>query len=137
MIETLEQAKTRIRAESPYPQQMTTSGGQRAMTQDEYDAWVDDTARLQVAMQTYGEAEATERTERDKVRVALVQIAALRQKLAVTDALRVAVRDGAAWGSATAAQRQDILRVASDEALQDTAGAIRVLIGLGLIERER
>lgn len=94
------------------------------------DAWVEQT----VLGETQAEEATAQRGRRLQIVTALTQMNAARQKLSVSAADRASFNALPQWGTATAAQRQEIVRLSLDEALQDIAGLVRVMQDLRQIE---
>jgi hypothetical protein len=101
-----------------------------------YDDWLTDSAQNILDQEIETDAETARRTLRQQVRTAVTQLQAGRAKLAVTNADRTAWQALPAYPAATQAQKAEILRVVSDELLQDVLGIINTLIGRGVIEEE-
>jgi hypothetical protein len=141
MVLTAEEIRANLIAKHPTISDLT-GGGLVTLDPDNpddldaYNARIDQWVAAMLETQANEEAEGVKKTQRAQVRTALTQIDAARTKLAVTPADRQAVGQGPAWGTATQAQKIDILRVSADEALQDLAGVIHTLIGRGVVEGE-
>jgi hypothetical protein len=94
------------------------------------DAW----AERMALDETLADDAAVGKTRRAQIVTALAQMNAARDKLSVGPADRTGFADLPPWGTATAAQRLQIVRVSLDEALQDIAGVIHIMQDLRQIE---
>jgi hypothetical protein len=101
----------------------------------EYDYWIAESAEAIRQTEIAAETESTRRALRTQVRTALTQLAAGRSKLAVTNADRQAFANLPLYPAATQAQKAEILRICTDELLQDVIGLVNVLIDREVIER--
>lgn len=103
-------------------------------TAEAYAALLDTWVESVMLDETHTEEVIAQRERRRQIVTALTQMNAARQKLSVSAADRSGFYALPQWGAASAAQRQEIVRIALDEALQDIAGLVRVMQDLQQIE---